>query len=192
MAANALTGIDREVDRFVVFLPGQANSVSTNAVWPRTDGGPVNGGFVNGDLYYKKVNVEPPAYDHRYSLNTIFGKVDTVPTPDPGYPVGTWQASYELVLRSLETQLAQIDTEFEHELQRRYPQVADLSTYILAANIITKKQSGATLTTEEQGTLDAINVTGDAVAQMAIRREEMKAAATAGEDYDVTAWPSMS
>lgn len=189
MTVNALTGIDRENDRFVIFLPGQENSVATNAMWPRTDGGPVSGGFTTGDLYYKKVTVDPPQYDHRYSLATTYGKVNTVPTPPAGYPVGTWQASHELVLRPIETQLAQIDTEFQHELQRRYPQAADLSTYILAADIITKKQNGGTLTTEEQATMDAINVVGDGVRLMAQRREEMKAAATAGEDYDIAAWP---
>ena len=116
--------------------------------------------------------------------------MDTVPTPPLGYPVGTWQPSYELELRPLETQLAQIDTEFQAELQRRYPQVADLSTYILAADIITKKQNGGTLTSEEQSTLDAINAIGDDVRLMSQRRAEMKAAATAGEDYDISVWPS--
>jgi len=86
--------------------------------------------------------------------------------------------------------LAQIDTEFQAELQRRYPQVADLSTYILAADIITKKQNGGTLTSEEQSTLDAINTIGDDVRLMSQRRAEMKAAATAGEDYDISVWPS--
>jgi hypothetical protein len=190
MAVNELTGIDRDVDRFVVFFPGQTNSNITNAMWPRLDGGPINGGFANGDLYYKKVHIDPPQYDHRYSLKTSHGKVDTVPTPPPGYPVGTWQPSYELELRPLETQLAQIDTEFQAELQRRYPQVADLSTYILAADIITKKQNGGTLTSEEQSTLDAINTIGDDVRLMSQRRAEMKAAATAGEDYDISVWPS--
>jgi hypothetical protein len=190
MAVNELTGIDRDKDRFVVFLPGQENSTKTNEIWPRLDGGPVNGGFVNGEMYYKKVHIDPPPYDHRYSLVTTHGKVETEPTPPAGYPVGTWRPFYELELRPLETQLAHIDTEFQYELQRRYPQVADLSTYILAADIITKKQNGGVLTTEEQATLDAINVVGDGVRLMADRRAEMKAAATAGEDYDVTAWPS--
>lgn len=192
MAVNELTGIDRDNDRFVVFLPGQTNSSHSNAIWPREDGGPINGGFADGSQWYKKVTVPPPVTDHRYSVTTSHGRVETTPTPPPGYPSGTWQAVHTVDVRPLETLLAQIDTEFQHELQRRYPQVADLSTYILAADIITKKQNGGTLTTEEQATLDAINVVGDGVRQMAERREEMKAAATSGEDYDITAWPPMS
>jgi hypothetical protein len=146
MSVNEITVIDRDVDRFVVFLPGQSNSVNQNAQWPRLDGGPINGGFTNGDLYYKKVSVDPPQYDHRYSLNTTFGKVDTVPTPPPGYPVGTWQASYELVLRPLETLLDQIETAFQSEVRKQFPDTENPATLLLAAKALAKRQTGAVLT----------------------------------------------
>jgi len=192
MAVNPTTGIDRDVDRFVVFLPGQTNSVNTNAQWPRLDGGPISGGFPNGDQYYKKVTVEPPAYDHRYSLNTTFGKVDTVPTPPPGYPVGTWQASYELVLRPLETLLDQIESAFQAEVRKQFPDTENPATLLLAAKALAKRQTGVVLTAEEITSLDAITSVGDAVDQLVARRQELINSATAGEDYDQTIWPVLS
>lgn len=192
MAVNPTTGIDRDVDRFVVFLPGQTNSVNTNAQWPRLDGGPISGGFTNGDLYYKKVTVDPPQYDHRYSLNTTFGKVDTVPTPPPGYPVGTWQASYELVLRPLETLLDQIESAFQAEVRKQFPDTENPATLLLAAKALAKRQTGVVLTAEEITSLDAVTSVGDAVDQLVARRQELINSATAGEDYDQTIWPVLS
>lgn len=192
MAVNPTTGIDRDADRFVVFLPGQANSVNTNAQWPRLDGGPISGGFPNGDQYYKKVHVDPPAYDHRYSLNTTFGKVDTVPTPPPGYPVGTWQASYELVLRPLETLLDQIESAFQAEVRKQFPDTENPATLLLAAKALAKRQTGTVLTDEEIASLAAVTSVGDAVDQLVARRQELIDAATAGEDYDQTIWPVLS
>jgi len=192
MAVNPLTGIDAAVDRFVKFMPGQENSVHTNEVWPRLDGGPISGGFQDGSKWYKKVTVPPPVTDHRYSVNSPVGKVEADPPAAPGYPSGTWQAVHTLVLRPLEELIAQIETQYQLEVAKRLPATQDRPVISLAAKAMIKKIQGGVLTDAEQALLDTATLNGDGVAQLVARRDELIAAATANEDYDITDWPDVS
>ena len=192
MAVNELTGIDRENDRFVLFLPGQTNSVNANAMWPRTDGGPVNGGFTNGDQYYKKVTVEPPATDHRYTVTAVYGKVNTVPTPPAGYPVGTWQAVYTVTPLPLADLLTQIESEYDRQVRLQLPQTNNNAAVALVGGLVIRQQSGASLTSEETALLEQYVDVANKVAQLRVRYQELVDAATAGDDYDLTIWPTLS
>jgi hypothetical protein len=190
MAAHPDTGIDRDVDRFVVFLPGQTKSTATNELWPRLDGGPVSGGL-GGQRWYKKVTVAPPPHDHRYTLQTENGPVDTDPAPPEGYPTGEWRPVYTLNQRSAETLKLQVETAFQAEVRKQFPDTENPSTLLLAAKALAKKQTGAVLTTEEQAILDAVTSTGDRVTQLMAAKVAFDAAIDADEDYDLSIWPQV-
>lgn len=191
MAVNPTTGIDPEVDRFVIWRPSTSQYTNMNATWPRTDGGQLVG--ANPDFeYYKKVVPSPPDIDHRYTLTTTYSRVATTPTPDVGLPQGTYEASFQTNLLPLEDLIAQIETEFQRQVRLQFPDTENPSTLIMAAKAIAKKQSGAQLTADEQALLDTVAATGDKVTQLAERRQELIDAATASEDYDITVWPTLS
>lgn len=190
MAAHPETGIDRTIDRFVVFLPGQTKSTDMNALWPRLDGGPVSGGL-GGERWYRKVTVDPPPYDHRYALQTENGPVDTDPAPPEGYPTGEWRPVYTLNERSAETLKLQVETAFQAEVRKQFPDTENPTTLLLAAKAIANKQKGAVLTQEETDTLDSIVSVGDRVQQLVVRKMELDAAIDADEDYDLSVWPQV-
>ena len=190
MAAHADTGIDRDIDRFVVFLPGQTKSTATNELWPRLDGGPVSGGL-GGQRWYKKVTIEPPPHDHRYTLQTEMQAVDADPAPPEGYPTGEWQPVYTLNQRSAETQKLQVETAFQAEVRKQFPDTENPTTLLLAAKAIANKQQGAVLTQEETDTLASIVSVGDRVQQLVVRKLELEAAIDADEDYDLSVWPQV-
>ena len=190
MAAHPYTGIDREVDRFVVFMPGQTGSSHQSALWPRLDGGPVSGGL-GGQRWYKKVTIDPPPHDHRYTLQTEMQAVDTDPAPPEGYPTGEWRPVYTLVQRSAETLKLQVETAFQAEVRNQFPDTENPTTLLLAAKAIANKQQGAVLTQEETDTLASIVSVGDRVQQLVVRKLELDAAIDADEDYDLSQWPQV-
>ena len=162
-----------------------------NTTWPRTDGGQING--ANPDFqYYKKVEGDRPDTDHRFTVTSVSGRVPFDPAPAVGLPQGTYEPIYTLTKLPLVDLLAQIETAFQQAVRTQFPDTDNPSTLILAAKALTKKQAGATLTTEENAILESVTSVGDAVAQLATRRQELINAATADEDYDLTVWPDLS
>jgi hypothetical protein len=190
MTVNPITGINVSEDRFVVYLPGQTSSSNQTATWPRLDGGPVSGGL-GGQRWYKKVSTAPPTYDHRYTLQTTFAAVDADPAAPEGHPTGEWRATYALNKLSPEDLKLQVETAFQAEVRKQFPDTENPTTLLLAAKAITKKQSGAVLTAEEQATLDAITSVGDRVQQLVVAKMDFEAAIDADEDYDLSVWPTV-
>lgn len=185
MTLNVTTGIDPAVDRFVIWRVSTSQFTNMNATWPRTDGGAIVGG--NPDFqYFKKVTSTPPDYDHRFTLETEFGKVPTTPTPAEGLPVGTYEAVYTLVKLPVEDLKIQVENEFQHQLTLQFPQTNNPAVLIEAADALARKDSGAVLTEEQQAKIDAILGVGDVLSQLRARQAELNAAIDADEDYDIT------
>lgn len=185
MPLNQTTGIDPEIDRFVIWRASTSQYTNMNATWPRLDGGALEG--ANPDFqYYKKVGGTPPDVDHRFTLTTTFGKVLITPAPGAGLPVGTYEAQYTLEKLPIADLRAQIETQFQYELQKRFPQSSNPSVLLEAADAVARKIGGAVLTNGQQEKLDAIVGLGDALAQLRARQEELNEAAEAGKDYDIT------
>lgn len=185
MTLNTETGIDPVVDRFVIWQVSTSQFTNMNATWPRTDGGAIVGG--NTDFqYFKKVTSTPPDYDHRFTLETEFGKVLATPSPSEGLPVGTYEAAYTLnKLPSADLKL-QVENEFQHQLQLQFPQTNNPAVLIEAADALARKDSGAVLTDEQQAKIDAILGVGDVLSQLRSRQAELNASIDADEDYDIT------
>lgn len=191
MALNPTTGIDPVVDRFAIKVLSSGQIINLNATWPRTDGGAIQGG--NPDYqYFKKQNGEQPQIDHRYSLEETTAFTLTTPAPAEGLPVGTYGSTYTPVKRPLETLLAQIESEFQRQVRLQFPDTENPATLLLAAKALAKRQTGAVLTSEETASLNAVAAVGDAVDQLVTRKAELIAAATTGDDYDLTVWPTLS
>lgn len=191
MAVNPTTGIDPTVDRFVIWRVTSQQYTNMNASWPRVDGGQLVG--ANPDFeYYKKVDRTPPDIDHRYTLTTTFGRVETTPKPAVGLPQGTYEAQFELVKLPLPDLIAQIETEYQRQVRLQFPETENPSTIINIGGILIKQQAGAVLTQAEQTSLSAFIGVRDKIAQLAVRRAELVAAATANQDYDLTIWPNLS
>lgn len=191
MAVNPETGIDPVVDRFVIYRPSTQQYTNMNATWPRVDGGQIVG--ANPDFeYYKKVEGDRPDTDHRFTVSSVSGRVPFDPVPAVGLPQGEFKPVYTITKLPLPDLIAQIETAFQQQVRTQFPDTDNPSTLILAAKAIAKKQSGATLTTEENAILDSVTSVGDKVAQLATRRQELIDAATADEDYDLTVWPDLS
>jgi hypothetical protein len=183
MSVNETTGIDPTVDRFVIWRVSTQSYTNMNATWPRIDGGPIQG--ANPDFeYYKKVDVPAPDVDHRFTLNSTFSRVETEPKPAVGMPMGTWQATYEIVKLSLSDLIAQIETAYQQQVRLQFPETENPSTIIDVGGIIIKQQAGAVLTETEQERLAGFVAIRDKIALLAVRRAELVAAATADEDYD--------
>ena len=181
MALNPATGIDPEVDRFVIYRASTGQFTNMNATWPRVDGGLLVG--ANPDFrYYKKVVADAPDVDHRFTLTTTSGKTDATPVPADGLPVGTYSAVYELVKRPVEDLKAQVETEFQRQLQLQFPQTNNPAVLIEAADALARKDAGAVLTENQQQKIDAIVMTGDALAILRARQTELNAAIDADED----------
>ena len=188
---NPTTGIDPTTDRFVIWRVSTQSYTNMNAVWPRVDGGQING--ANPDFeYYKKVDGQAPDVDHRFTLTTTFGRVETSPKPAVGLPMGTYEAQYELVKLPLADLLAQIETEYQRQVRLQFPETENPSTIINIGGILIKQQAGAVLTDAEAASLAAFIGVRDNIAQLAERRAELVAAATADEDYDLSVWPSLA
>ena len=81
---------------------------------------------------------------------------------------------------------AQIETEFQHQLQLQFPQTSNPSVLIEAADVIARKQGGAVLTEAQQVKLDQIIGVGDVVARLRVRQAELNQAVDEDKDYDIT------
>lgn len=185
MTLNVITGIDPDVDRFVIWCPSTSQFTNMDATWPRTDGGALVG--ANPDFrYYKKVAAEAPDVDHRFTLTTTYVKTDTVPTPAEGLPFGTYSAVCDLVKLPNEDLKAQVETEFQRQLQLQFPQTSNPAVLIEAADALARKDAGAVLTADQQLKIDAIVVTGDVVARLRARQAELNVAIDNDKDYDIT------
>jgi hypothetical protein len=185
MTLNVITGIDPDVDRFVIWRPSTSQFTNMDATWPRTDGDPLVG--ANPDFrYYKKVAAEAPDVDHRFTLTTTYSKTDATPTPAEGLPVGTYSAVYDLVKLPNEDLKAQVETEFQRQLQLQFPQTSNPAVLIEAADALARKDAGAVLTADQQLKIDTIVVTGDVVARLRARQAELNVAIDNDKDYDIT------
>jgi len=191
MALNAATGIDAQVDRFVIKQASTGAIINYSASWPRGDGGAIQGG--NPDLkYYKRVANEPPDIDHRYELQNEDVFTDTTPAPAEGLPVGTFGTVYTPVKLELNTLLAQIETAFQQQVRQQFPDTENPATLLLAAKALAKRQTGGVLTEDEEASLSAVTLVGDKVDQLVARRQELMDAAEADQDYDLTVWPVLT
>jgi hypothetical protein len=191
MAVNETTGIDYAVDRFAIWKVSTGSYINLNAVWPRVDGGPLVG--ANPDLlYYKKVNLPAPDADHRFTVTSTWGKVEASPTPAEGHPSGTYEPVYTLEKLSVTELKKQVETAFQAELQKIFPQTATPSVLIEVADAIVRKQNGAVLTEKQESDIAQFTGIGDVVTQLRNRQAELNAAIDADEDYDITLWPIAS
>jgi len=186
MTAHPDTGIDATQDRFVVFPAGSQTSSHNNATWPRFDGGPISGGFQNGEKWYKKVPESSPTIDHRYTKVTTWGRVEADPEPPIGYPAGTWEATHQVVRRPAEELKLQVDAEFQRQVRITFPDSENPATIIEAAGVIARKQAGSPITVEQQTLLDSFIGMEDVIQQMRTRQLELYAAIDDDEDYDQT------
>jgi hypothetical protein len=198
MALNPDTGIDYETDRFVrIFVPDLAvfdlanpatyNVIEWSAKWPRTDGAALSGANPQFQ-FYKRVVTEKPGVDHRYQIITTQHLVSLSPAPAEGLPVGTYSQTHTPQKFDDETLKAQVETAFQSELRKRFPDSANPAVLLEAADAITRKQNGAALTDEQQTVLDTVVGVGDAVAQLRAKQAEFNAAIDAGLDYDLSDW----
>lgn len=191
MTLNATTGIDYDVDRFVIWRVSTSQYTNMNALWPRVDGGEVVG--ANPDFqYFKKVAGTPPDPDHRFVMTTAFNTVPIDPAPAAGLPQGTYEPTFTLTKLPLADLLAQIETAFQQQVRIQFPDTENPSTLVLAAKAIAKKQAGAALTQAEVDLLATVTATGDKVTRLLARKLELDAAATADADYDLTVWPTLT
>lgn len=185
MTRNVTTGIDPEVDRFVIFRTSTNQYTNMNAVWPRVDGGALVG--ANPDFqYFKKIAGTPPSYDHRYTMETAYNVVPTTPTPAEGLPVGTYEPTFTLSKRTIEELKAQVETEFERQFSLAVPLPSISSQLTATMDAVVRKQDGAVLTPKQQAKRAAAIAIGDKVAVLEARRDALLAAIDADEDYDLT------
>lgn len=188
MAVNPNTGIDPEVDRFVVFNTSQQIKTGQNEKWPRADGEAVGGG-TGVDRYYKKINTPAPAYDHRFYLVSEWGALtdyDPAVETSEGLPVGTTTLAHTVTKYDNETLKRQVDTEFQRQVRIQYPDVENPSKMIEAAGVLARKQNGGVLTADQEALLASFIGLEDAISQMRDRVTELYAAIDADEDYDIT------
>jgi len=180
MSLNPTTGIDYDTDRFVIRLVSTGQVINLNALWPRVDGGAVSG--ANPDrAYYKKVSVPAPDADHRFRVSSVSQCVDFTPALNPGdgLPVGEYAASYTLTPLSIEDLKIQIETQFQTELRKAFPDIQNPALLVEAADAITRKQNGSVLTQDEEDKLTQVLGLGLALKQFRTRQAELNLAAEA-------------
>jgi hypothetical protein len=201
MAVNPTTGIDPVNDRFVyveafdaeTFDPNDKATyrvLNHNELW-REDGEPrvgVNPRFMR----FKKLPDQELETDHRYSVNTtpVMLVSGSLPITDASLPVGTYQITKQAVLRSLDELLSQIETEYQRQVRLQFPDTENPTTIMFVGAASLKKQAGGVLTPAEEILLANYLATTDKVRLIADRKMELDAAAIAGEDYDLTFWPT--
>jgi hypothetical protein len=185
MSTNPQTGIDPTIDRFAIFRTSTQSFINLNAVWPRTDGGPLVG--ANPDLkYYKRVTAQAPDADHRFTVEATWGKVDTEPTPPEGYPSGIYTQSFETIRRPVDELKLQVDSEFQRQVRLQFPDSENPATIIEAAGVIARKQAGSPVSPSQQAILDSFVGMEDQISYMRHRQIALYAAIDADEDYDIT------
>lgn len=190
MALNETTGIDYDVHRFAVWQESGSRFIDFHAKWIRVDGGPVDGG-INGLKYYKRVESPQPPKDHRYTIQTTWTAVDADPEAPEGWPAGEYVQTHQVQKLSNEVLKLQVESAFQTEVRKQFPDTENPSTLLLAAKALAKKQTGVVLTDEETATLAAVTSTGDRVTQLMSAKLAFDAAIDADEDYDLTQWPQV-
>ncbi len=202
MAVNPITGVDADVDRFVrIFIPNLQtfdindpttfNVIDWNYKWPRFDGGPISNPKAD-QKHFKKLATDVIEVDHRYSKETAKVMLFGDPLPPAGHPDGTYQEVETPVKRPLETLIAQIETAFQAQVRIQFPDSQNPTTMMLVDAATLKKQNGGTLTALEQMIVDAYMITVGKIALLAERRDELIAAATNDQDYDLDLWPDVT
>jgi len=185
MAVNETTGIDPTVDRFAIWRVSTESYINMNAVWPRVDGGPLVG--ANPDLkYYKRVNGTAPDADHRFVVESTWGKVDTEPTPPEGHPSGIYTQTFDVVRRPVDELKLQVDAEFQRQVRLQFPDSENPATIIEAAGVIARKQAGSPISEAQQALLDSFIGMEDQITYMRQRQIALYAAIDANQDYDIT------
>lgn len=185
MAVNPTTGIDPTVDRFAIFRVSTESYINMNAVWPRVDGGPLVG--ANPDLkYYKRVNSDAPDADHRFTVESTWGKVEADPVPPEGHPSGVYTQTFETVRRPVDELKLQVDAEFQRQVRLQFPDSENPATIIEAAGVIARKQAGSPVSAAQQALLDSFVGMEDQISYMRARQVALYAAIDANEDYDIT------
>ena len=195
---NTETGIDPAIDRFVTaYVPDLSlfnvndrstfNLLKWNEPWGRSDGGALEGANPQY-VFFKKVVSDPPTVDHRYTVITTQTLALTDPAPAQGLPIGVYRQVHTPVKQSVEVLKAQVETAFQAELRKRFPDSANPAVLLEAADAITRQQSGAILTAEQQSVLDTVLGVGDAVSQLRAKQAEMNAAIDADLDFDIEDW----
>jgi hypothetical protein len=185
MTVNATTGIDSTVDRFAIWRVSTESYINLNATWPRVDGGPLVG--ANPDLkYYKRVNSEAPDADHRFTVNSSWGRVEADPTPAEGHPSGTYTQVFEIVRLPVADLKLQVDAEFQRQVRLQFPDSENPATIIEAAGVIARKQAGSPITEAQQDVLDGVIGMEDQISFMRARQVALYASIDADEDYDIT------
>ena len=203
MAVNPNTGIDPEVDRFVyieafdsaTFDPNDPSTyrvLNFNESW-RADGEPRTGTNPRF-MRFKKLPDDTAEADHRFTINSTPEMLVTgsLPVTDSSLPVGTYQVRQEAVKRPLEDLLAQIETEYQRQVRLQFPQSDDPALLLMGAGSLVQRQEGASLTQDDIERLSRVVTVGDRLKQLEARKNELVAAATADEDYDLTVWPNLT
>ncbi len=185
MSTNPTTGINPLVDRFMLYRMSTQQIINMNVAWPVNGGGPFIG--ANPDLrYFKRVTSPRPDVDHRYTVTTEWTIHQISPLPNESLPAGEYRESHEPVKLSNEELKIQIENEFQRQVALQFPSSQNPALLLQAADVIVRKQSGATLTEAQQAVLDAITPIGDALTQLVARRDALFAAVDANQDYDIT------
>ena len=141
----------------------------------------------NPDLkYYKRVNSEAPDADHRFTVNSSWGRVEADPVPPEGHPSGTYTQVFEIVRLPVADLKLQIDAEFQRQVRLQFPDSENPATIIEAAGVIARKQAGSPITEAQQALLDGFIGMEDQIACMRQRQIALYAAIDADEDYDIT------
>lgn len=190
MPAHPETGVDPVVDRFAIYDTSISDYTHKTAVWPVSDGGPIEGGNPNR-LWYKRQPTPKPEHDHRWSVDTEWNNVDTDPAAPAGHPRGVYLESHTLVKRPVETLKAQVLDETKRQFALRFPQQDSIMELSEVADALARKEAGLSLTPAQTAILEAMIGVGDVVSQLRARQAALNAAIDADEDYDLSVgWPA--
>lgn len=186
-------GVDRfvyveayDLATFDINDPATYRVLNFNAYWGRNDGAPI-GGLNPRFMYFKRLEKETVAIDHRYTKSTA-KEMLVSPAPPSGHPVGTYQEIESAALLDVDELKAQVDTAFQNEILSRFPAVADPAVLISAGGALARKADGATLAPDQAEAVETMKGLEDVVRQLATKRSEFYAAIDAGQDYDLEDW----
>lgn len=185
MAVNATTGVDPEVDRFAVYRVSTMQYTNFNATWPRVDGGPLEGASPDYK-YYKKTPTTPPVVDHRFTIATVWDKVEADPVAPEGHPSGIYTQTHNATKLPVEDLKIQVETEFQRQVGIAIPATSVPSQLAAQIGAVVRKQDGAVLTPKQEAKRDQAVAVDDILAQLEVRRDALLASIDAGDDYDIT------
>lgn len=184
MAANPLTGIDFDKDRFVIRTGGEITNFS--AQWLALEGAPVEGGFPPGQEWFKKLpEASRSAYDHRYSVTGTWNCVLASPPAAVGYPHGVYSETITADIRSPDELKAQVDAMRIDANNSVYPPV-DKDAQSALVEDANKRTAAGTATTVDEAILARHASRMDLMRQNEARAMELYADIDAGRAYDLT------